>query len=242
MDIGERMLVCGAEVHRVEDSIKRMCIAFGASRVDVFIITSSMIATVYKDEQSYTQTRRITATGTDYQTLHLLNGLSRKICSTEMSAAEIKKEYDEILKTKPYPFWLVCIAYCAIAGSFSLFFSGGIKEAAVAAVIGIILSFAALFSDKVSMNKIFAKFISSFIMTSLAFFALKLGLITKVDNVIIGNIMLLIPGIGFTNALRDLFMGDSIAGLLRTIEAVLTALAIALGYFLLTFFLGGVAA
>ena len=61
-----------------------------------------------------------------------------------------------------------------------------------------------------------------------------------VDKVIIGNIMSLVPGIGLTNALRDLFTGDSIAGLLRSIEAVLTALAIAAGYFLVTV-LGGFA-
>ena len=42
MDIGEQMLVCGAEVHRVEDSIQRMCLALGAKRVDIFIITSSI--------------------------------------------------------------------------------------------------------------------------------------------------------------------------------------------------------
>ena len=30
MDIGEQMLICGAEVHRVEDSVNRMCAAFGA--------------------------------------------------------------------------------------------------------------------------------------------------------------------------------------------------------------------
>ena len=53
-----------------------------------------------------------------------------------------------------------------------------------------------------------------------------------VDKVIIGNIMTLIPGIGLTNAIRDLFTGDSIAGLLRSIEAVLTALSIAAGYYL----------
>ena len=57
---------------------------------------------------------------------------------------------------------------------------------------------------------------------------------------LIGNIMTLIPGIGLTNALRDLFIGDSIAGLLRTIEAVLLALGIAAGYFLVTIFVGGI--
>ena len=60
------------------------------------------------------------------------------------------------------------------------------------------------------------------------------------DMVIIGNIMVLIPGIGLTNAIRDLFVGDSIAGLLRTVEAILLALAIAAGYFLFVWMMGGV--
>jgi len=37
VDIGEQMLVSGAEVHRVEESINRMCLALGALRTDVFI-------------------------------------------------------------------------------------------------------------------------------------------------------------------------------------------------------------
>ena len=45
MDIGEQMLVSGAEVHRVEDSLNRIFSAMGATRVDVFIITSSMVVT-----------------------------------------------------------------------------------------------------------------------------------------------------------------------------------------------------
>ena len=69
------------------------------------------------------------------------------------------------------------------------------------------------------------------VATFLAMLAVKFGWIPNVDKIIIGNIMTLIPGIGLINALRDLFTGDSIAGLLRTIEAILTALAIAAGYF-----------
>jgi len=60
-----------------------------------------------------------------------------------------------------------------------------------------------------------------------------------VDMVIIGNIMVLIPGIGLTNAIRDLFVGDNIAGLLRLIEAGLLALAIGAGYFLFVWMIGG---
>jgi uncharacterized membrane protein YjjP (DUF1212 family) len=51
--------------------------------------------------------------------------------------------------------------------------------------------------------------------------------------------MTLIPGTGLTTALKDLFVGDSIAGLLRTIEACIIALAIAAGYFSVAFLMGG---
>ena len=106
MDIGEQMLVCGAEVHRVEDSITRMCRAFGAKRIDVFIITSSMVVTIFDESgESFTETRRINGSGTDIEKLHLLNQLSRKICSEEMTVEEIQKELRACKDSKPYPFW-----------------------------------------------------------------------------------------------------------------------------------------
>ena len=81
MDIGEQMLVCGAEIHRVEDSIERMCYALGATRVDVFIITSSMVVTAHNENgDTFTQTRRVLSSNTDIEKLHRLNELSREIC------------------------------------------------------------------------------------------------------------------------------------------------------------------
>jgi uncharacterized membrane protein YjjB (DUF3815 family) len=97
-------------------------------------------------------------------------------------------------------------------------------------------SFAA---ERAIANRIFLKFLSTLIATALAFLAVRLGWIPSVDKIIIGNIMSLIPGIGLTNALRDLFTGDSIAGILRFTETMLTALAIAAGYFLVVI-LGGI--
>lgn len=242
MDIGEQMLVCGAEVHRVEDSIERMCYALGAKRIDVFIITSSMVVTVHDaNGDAFTQTRRVLNTGTDIEKLHQLNELSRKICSKTLSVEEIRARFDAVMQTKSYPFWAECVAYAAIAGAFTLFFGGNWIESIVSLVVGAIVRFVVLLADKSVMNKIFAKFLCCFVATTLAFIAARLGIIQTVDMIVIGNIMTLIPGIGLTNALRDLFTGDSISGLLRSIEAVLIALAISAGYFLCAFIAGGAA-
>ena len=239
MDIGEQMLVNGAEVHRVEDSVKRMCTAFGFARIDVFIITSSMVVTVTDGEESYTQTRRIKNIGTDFEKLHRLNDLSRKICSTSMTVEEIRRIFENIVHQKPYPFWIECPAYAIISGAFALFFGGTLCDAAVSFAIGALICGVIYLAERAKMNNIFIKFSCCFAVTILAIVALKVGIILMLDKVLIGNIMTLIPGIGLTNALRDLFTGDSIAGLLRLIEAVLTALALAAGYFAAVFIFGG---
>lgn len=239
-DIGEQMLISGAEVHRVEDSVVRMCNAIGAARADVFIITSSMIVTVYtEDEKAYTQTRRITSTGTDMEKLHKMNDLCRRICAGGISLDEIRAEYKKAHKRKGYPLWAEFIVYGLIGAAFAIFFGGDLIEGIVAFVVGCALRLVTLLADKTGLGRIFSRFACSFAASMLAYIGLKLGIIPQVDHVIIGNIMVLIPGIGLTNALRDLFVGDSIAGLLRLIEAVLIALAIAAGHFLfITIFRG----
>lgn len=235
------MLIYGAEVHRVEDSIQRMCKSLGCRRVDVFIITTSMVVTVCDENgESHTRTRRILYTTTDIEKLHLLNTLSRKICQTKIDNNQIKEEYDRILNTNMYPLWVEFICYSIIAGSFTLFFGGNLNEAVFSLIVGIAVRAVSFFAEMGVKNKIFIKFICSFTATALAFCGVKFQLIQNMDKVIIGNIMTLIPGIGLTNSLRDLFTGDSIAGILRFIDAVLTALSIAGGYFLFVVLEGGV--
>lgn len=235
MDIGEQMLINGAEIHRVEESISRMCYAFGATRIDIFSITSSMVATVYTvDGTCYTQTRRITSATNNFEKIHQLNDLSRQICEKHLTEPEIRARLTTIMQQRPYSLWMEIASYALIAGAFTLFFGGTAVEALVSLLIGAIVRLGMIASDRVVSNKIFSKFISSVILTALSFVALHFMWIPTVDQVIIGNIMSLIPGIGLTNALRDLFTGDSIAGLLRSIEAALVALAIAAGYFAVT--------
>ena len=240
MDIGEQMLFSGAEVHRVEDSVGRMCRALGAARVDCFIITSSMVVTIQDaGGEIHTETRRIQSFGTNFQRLCRLNALSRRVCAEQPTTEEIREELAQIKAEKPYPFAAECVTYAVIAAAFTVFFGGGAIEGIVAALIGLAVRLVFLLSGRIIGNAIFTKFLSALSITALAYLFTLLGVVTTPDHLIIGNIMLIIPGLGFTNALRDLFIGDSIAGILRLLEAALSAVAIAAGYFAFVFLLGG---
>lgn len=241
-DIGEQMLISGAEVHRVEDSVNRMCLALGAQRVDCFIIPSSMVITLHdKDGCAFTQTRRIQALGTNYQKLNRLNSLSRSICKNLPNLESIREELDSIINSRTYPFFVECAVYAIVSCAFTIFFGGGVVESLLSAVVGLALRFAVAFSDRLVGNLIFTKFLSSLSITVLSYLFVFCNFVASPDNIIIGNIMLIIPGLGFTNALRDLFTGDSIAGILRFLEAVLSAIAIAAGYFIFVLLIRGVA-
>lgn len=89
------------------------------------------------------------------------------------------------------------------------------------------------------MNQIFVNVVASFLV-SLAAIALVNGHWGQDANkIIIGNIMLLIPGIALTNSLRDMISGDIMSGMLRFFDAILVAAAIAAGYILAAQLIGG---
>ena len=88
LKMGEMLLGCGAEINRVEDTMTRLGRAYGAKRVDIFVITSDIVLTVlFDDGAELTQTRRISGSpATDFVKLEALNALSRKVCAASASA------------------------------------------------------------------------------------------------------------------------------------------------------------
>lgn len=240
LDIGEQMLISGAEVGRVEAAIRFICASYGSCRTDVFTITSSIVVSVaYPDGTHGTQTRRITGTRTDLTKLHRLNGLSRQICATTPDYAYVQRQLETICGKKPYPLWLEALGSALIAFSFAVFFGGSMTDGLAACVLGLGLRYATWLLQKAELNPIFTNVVASFFLSLSAILLVRGGLGQDVNKIIIGNIMLLIPGIALTNSLRDMISGDIMTGMLRFLDAVLVAAAIAAGYILAAQLLGG---
>lgn len=232
LDIGEAMLNCGGEVSRVEDSIRRICMAYGAEKADVFTITSNITVTIYAPSfGALTQIRRVTGKGGfDLYRLERLNQLSRRICQQHLTLEETQAEMERILSLEKYPFWLQIITYAFISASFSLFFGGSYMDAVASGLIGVVLKCGERLLQGAGANGLLTSLVCSCLGGLLAGLSVRWGLGESVDMISIGNIMLLIPGIALTNSLRDMFSGDTISGLMRFIEAIILALTIAFGF------------
>ena len=162
LDIAEEMLVCGAEVARVEDSIARMCTAYGCTRINSFIITSNIQVTFEDPEGSIvTQIRRIVRSEVNFDRLDYLNDLSRYICREKPSLSELIRKYDEVMGRKSLPVWIEYAGAVMIASGFTVFFGGNMYDAVSAAVLGIIITGLMALLGKIEDNQMAKVFMVS---------------------------------------------------------------------------------
>lgn len=242
LDIGEEMVVAGAEVSRVEDSMKRMLSAYGCpeERINAFIITSNIQVTmVAPDGRIITQIREVIRYDVNFDRLDYLNDLSRYVVRNRPEIPELRDKFQEVLDRKPQNIWIRVLAGALVAGGFAIFFGGGVQDGVASALVGVFLIVAMGELGKIEKNQFVLNFVLSFAAGSLAILCDAMGLGVHEDKIMIGGIMLLIPGIALTNAVRDMLVGDMASGAIRLLNALLVSAAIASGFVLSIFLLGG---
>jgi len=238
-EIGYLLLKHGAEIYRVEESLKRMCEGLGYQNIEVFAIPSYFtISLERKDGTIFHISKRSRTNRIHLDHLYELNCLVRKISNQELSIEEIETEIQKI-KSQSLNFHLILLGYVISSAMFCIFFGGTFKDMIVAALIGFVLYYFILLMEKLKVNGIVSTIFSSMVLSTIAIVTHKLSLINNLQSVITGSIMLLVPGIAITNSLRDIIGGDFISGLSRMIEAILIAASIAIGVGIMMMLLGG---
>lgn len=230
-EMGYRLQVCGAEIYRVEESVQRILSAYGASTGEVFAIPNCLnVSVTAPGGRPLTRIRRVGFHGTDIYRLEALNSLSRKVCATVPPLSEASAQLASICADRTaYSFPVQMGAYYCGAFFFSLFFGGGLRDAFCGGLCGLVIGLSLSFMDKLRTNLFFKTFISGSLSALAALALTGMGLGLRSDIIIIGALMALVPGIAFTNAMRDIIAGDMVTGISKTAEAILIGVSIALG-------------
>lgn len=241
LDMGELLLTNGGEVFRVEDTLSRLCTAYGFRNINVFSITSSIVLTAEcADGKILTQTRRIVTRGTNLQCVAQVNALSRQLCAKPVPVDDFQKKLENIRKENTYPKPVVAMGYALISCVFAVFFGGSWLDGLAAAISGLVVFFSQQMIARLHMNNLLENLLVSAFTALSVVLLVRLGIGHSPAKITIGNIMLLIPGIAFTTSLRDMINGDTISGLIGISEAAIKAIAIAIGFALVLVQIGGV--
>ena len=231
LDMGALLLDCGAEISRVEETLMRMGRAYGARHVDVFAITSIITLTMeFADEDVITETRRIySSAGTDFYRLEKLNDLSRSCCASPIPVTELRAKLEHVAKGKK-PESVILWGSILAAGGFAVFFGGTIWDGLTAAVFALLICFLQKRLGLTQISTTGSNLFISFLTGLGVGFLCRLVPVLHMDMILIGDIMLLIPGIAMTNAVRNMLGGNTISGAVRLLESMIWAIALAGGF------------
>ncbi len=228
----------GAETYRVEETMNYILKAYGAKVTDSYATPTLLITSFTLDEQLYHNIKRVKMADVDLDKIVKVNDLSRLAYRHQLSLKDFEKELNKIESEKPYPFYIEILGALVCAFGFAFFFGGTLNDALLSSLVAMVIEALAIYIRPLAFPHFFKYVFLSMIITLMAIAFANLGL-GRQDIIIISSLMLLVPGLAITNAIRDTVSGDLVAGLVRASEALINAAAIALGSLLVMLILRG---
>ena len=221
---GHIMLENGAEIARVEEVMQRIATKFGADSSNFFVLSNGIFTT----GQGYANVEHIPFHGTQLDKVVAVNQLSRDV---ESGTCTLKDAHDRLLEIRnlaPHPKWEQIIGSSLGSAGFCAIFGGSITDCLMSFFCGMLLWLFVIYVSSRYLSKITANIAGGALVTAICIGVSHLG-IFHLGNIIIGAIIPLIPGVPFTNGIRDLADEDYIAGATRLMDALMIFLCIALG-------------
>jgi uncharacterized membrane protein YjjP (DUF1212 family) len=237
IEAGRIILQSGGTTNRVELMMRKVCNCFGYPETESYVTPTGIFISV-KDENGniYTSIKRIENRRID---LGKITRISRMVNCMQLKPRS-EQEYNEQLvdfaeelkkidNENPWPSWLKDICGGGTSGFFCLLFGGSWAEFTVAFTIGVIVTFGLKYLEKLAFNNFLLNAIAAALIVLLAKTLDIFVPYIRLDNIIIGGIMLLVPGLSITNAIRDTMSGDLVAGTARAVEALFITVGIVAG-------------
>lgn len=224
-EAGAILLENGAEISRVEETMHRIADHFGVEDESFFVLSNGIMMT----GKGFARTKFIPIKGASLDKVVAVNQLSREVAEGRWTLEEVGEKLKQIRAMKPKRAWEQILASAVGSAAFCILFGGGLADCLASFVAGFLLWVFVLFVGTRHLSRI-VNTVTGGLLSSLVCFGLyRIGLGNHLSNMIIGAIIPLIPGIAFTNGIRDMANEDFIAGTTRLLDAMLSFFCIALG-------------
>ena len=231
MDAGRILLRNGAEIFRVEETVWHICEHYGVQGLDTFVLSNGIFITADDGEKTiYAKTKHVPLSGAHLGIVAEVNALSREIVEGKVSVDEAFQRLKEIEQMPRTSKPLQTFASGMGAGSFCYIMGATLIESGIAFCIGVLLHVFLMGVKKYNSSKVIVNILGGAFITVMTLCAINfLPFPLRMDKLISGAIMPLVPGIAFTNAIRDIADSDILSGTVRMVDAVLVFVYIAVG-------------
>lgn len=230
MEAGHILLENGAEIFRVEETIGRICRYFGISRVNVFTLSNGIIVTAGDErEQYFARVEHIPVRGSSLDRVAAVNQLSREIVEGRYTIEEVRQRLESIRSMPGKTKRMLTLAAGVGSAAFCYIYGGSVRDSFSAFLAGLVLYVFVLRVGKPHLSKIVANICGGALVTLVCIVLYRAGVGENLDHMVIGSIIPMVPGVAFTNAIRDIADENYISGAVRMLDALLVFFCIAMG-------------
>ncbi len=230
LDVGVYLLSSGASCSRIKITMRRLAISSGYT-THISIAPKSVSLTINdgNDNAIFSGMRSILAQGVNFKIISGISRLSWDAVEQDFSIQQVRNELNRLIALPHYP-RLIILIFVGLAGAgFCFCFGGKLPEM----VITFGATFCGMFVRQEAIKKKFNPYICVFMGSLVAsLFAgafVKAGLDINFEHALATSVLFLIPGVPLINSFTDLIDGNILNGMVRGINALMFALAIAMG-------------
>lgn len=227
---GHILLENGAEIYRVEETIDRICGYYGVNSENAFVLSNGIFLTAGSARESFfAKVQHIPVSGTHLNKVAAVNQLSREIVEGRHTIQDAYRILEEIRTMPGKKRWMQTLASGVGSAAFCIFFGGTFGDSLAAFAAGICLYLYVLWLSVPHLSKIVGNIGGGALVTVVCCLLYLMGVGENLNFMMIGTIMPLVPGVAFTNSIRDVADGDYISGSVRMLDALLVFFCIAIG-------------
>ncbi len=230
LEVGAALMSSGASTHRTRLTLERLASGMGF-KIELLITQRALMVTVIKNDKEllFSRLKRTSPHRVNFKIVSGISRMSWKVLEGNWSLEQISVELRRLKKLPNYPQW-VELSMVGLAGAaFCHIFGGGVIEMAVA----FIATFAGLYIRHWSVKKKFNPYVSIYFAaltaSLIAGFAEFFNIGSQPEAAFSTAVLFLVPGVPLINSITDMMDGNIQNGIVRMVNGLIIAFAIAMG-------------
>jgi len=219
----------GTPAHRLEVTLSVLAQRLGV-RAEFFSTPTSIMVGIGELEQQRVHLLRVEPGEPNLGHLSQLGEIVRQVMDQQITPAEGLHRIDQMdAAPKPYPLWLVLLAFVCASVAIACFLKVRVGDLVVASVLGLVTAITALSAARSENTRHVTEPLAAFIVSTLAFtidgvLGTRTGYATS-----LAGLAILLPGLTFTVALTELSTRHLASGTARLSGAIVTFLGLGFG-------------
>lgn len=225
---GSLLLQHGADAARVAASLQQMEPGLGIDRIDVVIMSKTILLTATRQDAHHTRVARVPIVGVNMNSLNEVERLLGLFQRGQVTLGQLEAELDRIATLPHHYSRSVIVAATGLAcAAFCRLFGGDWAALAITGVAAAVAAWVRMELNQRRINYFLVVLITALTASLLAGSALWLS--QTPQSALTASVLLLVPGVPLINASVDILRGHISAGLALATTNLVVFLGIALG-------------